>query len=243
MDLTSAVPIIIARPFVDAVVDRGMGWMTAPVALPLIGIQPRAASRKVFEDEPMTSPPVRVVAHPKPLLPRLTRDDTDDRGPIVGVGAVAFALIRASAGRVMRVAMGRAFVPRRSDTTRPPQRRCPPSYRWVRWRSAESGCAAGGYGAVCATPPARAPDGPSAPPWQSHAAAAPVWPVVDEFFRRPSRSTACNSLHRRGSGRLESDLALGRVVAPGSDNAGTSDRLGAGGVPARWCNYHHQAVQ
>ena len=243
MDLTSAVPIIIARPFVDAVVDRGLGWMTAPVALPLIGIQPRAASRKVFEDEPMTSPPVRVVAHPKPLLPRLTRDDTDDRGPIVGVGAVAFALIRASAGRVMRVAMGRAFFPRRSDTTRPPQRRCPPSHRWVRWRSAESGCAAGGYGAVCATLPARALGAPWARPWQCHAAAAPAWPVVGGFFRRPSRSTACSSLHRRDSGRLESDLALGRVVAPGSDNAGTSDRLGAGGVPARWCRYHHQAVQ
>ena len=113
VDLASAVPIIIIPgPFVDAVADRGMGWMTPPVALPFIDIQLRAASRKVFDDESMTSPPIRVVAHPKTLLTRLTRDDTDDRGPIVGVGAVAFALIGASAGRVIRVAMGRAFFPR-----------------------------------------------------------------------------------------------------------------------------------
>jgi hypothetical protein len=243
MNFTSAIPIIIPRPFVDAVADRGMGGMTPPVALPLIGIQTRAASRKVFADELMTSPSVRVVTHPKPLLARLSRDDTDDRGPIVGVGAVAFALVGAAPGRVTWVAMGRAFFPRRSDTTRPPQRRCPPSHRWGRWRSAESGCAAGGYGAVCATALARAPDGPSAPPWQSHAAAAPAWPVVDAFFRRPSRSTACSSLHRRDSGRPESGLAVGRVVAPGSDNAGISDRLGAGGVPARGCRYYRQAGQ
>jgi hypothetical protein len=33
VDLASAVPIIIPCPFVDAVADRGMGWMTPPVAL------------------------------------------------------------------------------------------------------------------------------------------------------------------------------------------------------------------
>jgi TOBE domain-containing protein len=89
--LTSAVPIIVPGPLVDAVVDRGMSWITPPVALPRIGVQPRAASRKVFDDAPMTSPPVRVVAHPKPLLSRLTRDSTDERRPIIGVGAVAYA--------------------------------------------------------------------------------------------------------------------------------------------------------
>jgi hypothetical protein len=243
MDFTAAIAIIIPCPFVDAMADRGRGGMTPPVALPLIGIQLRAASRQVFDDEPVTSPPVRVVAHPQTLLARLTRDDTDDRGPIVGVGAMAFTPIGASAGRVIRVAMGRAFFPPRSDPTRPPQRRYPPSPRWVRWRSAGSGCAAGGYGAVGATAPARAPGGPSVPRWQSHAAAAPAWPVVGESFRRPSRSTVCSSLRRRDSDRLESGLALGIAVDPGSDNAGTSDRLGVGGVAARWRRYYRQAVQ
>ena len=70
------------------VADRGMGWMTTPVALPFVGVQPRAASRQVFAGEPMTSPPVRVVPYPKALLARVARDDADDGGPIVGVGAV-----------------------------------------------------------------------------------------------------------------------------------------------------------
>ena len=92
MDLTSAIPIIIPRPFVDAMADRGMGGMTPPVALPLIGIQTRAASRQVFADELVTSPPIRVVTHPQSLLARFSRDDTDDRRPIVGVGAVALVV-------------------------------------------------------------------------------------------------------------------------------------------------------
>jgi hypothetical protein len=75
-----------------------MGWMTAPVALPCVGVQPRAASPHVFGDEGTARPRVRVVAHPKALLARVARDDADDGGPIVGVGPVAFALIGASAG-------------------------------------------------------------------------------------------------------------------------------------------------
>jgi hypothetical protein len=62
-------------------------------------------------------------------------------------------------------------------------------------------------------------------------------------LRRPSRSTVCSSLRRRDSERPESGLALGIAVAPGSDNAGTADRLGVGGVPARWRRYYRQAVQ
>jgi hypothetical protein len=51
MHFASAITIIIPRPFVDAVADRGMGWMTPPVALPFVGVQPRAASRNVFINE------------------------------------------------------------------------------------------------------------------------------------------------------------------------------------------------
>jgi hypothetical protein len=127
MHFASAIPIIIPCPFVDAVADRGMGWMTVPVALPLISIQPRAASRKVFDDESMTSPPVRVVAHPKTLLARLARDDTDDGGPIVSVSAVAFALIGTSAWRVVGITMRCAFFPPRSGTAHLPRRQCQPS--------------------------------------------------------------------------------------------------------------------
>ena len=51
VDLTAAIAIIIPRPFVHAVADRGMGWMAPPIALPLIGIELRAANRNVFRDE------------------------------------------------------------------------------------------------------------------------------------------------------------------------------------------------
>src|SRR5262245_15328029 len=91
--LTSAVAIIISRPLMHAVADRGVVWMTAPVALPFVGIQQRAASRNVFGDQGTARPRVGVVPDPQALFAHVTRDDTDDGGPIVAIGAVAFALI------------------------------------------------------------------------------------------------------------------------------------------------------
>jgi hypothetical protein len=129
VDLAAAVPVIIPGPFVDAVADRGMGWVTPSVALPLIGIQLCAANRKVFHHELMTSPSVRVVAHPKTLLARVAGDDADDGRTIIGIGSVPLALIRAPAGRIRGVAMGRAFFPPRSDIVHPPQRPCRSSPR------------------------------------------------------------------------------------------------------------------
>jgi hypothetical protein len=100
MDLTVAITIIITCPFVHTVTHRGMGWMTPSVALPLVRIQLRVVSWHVFGDERMTSPRVRMVAYPQALLARLARDDTDDRGPIVGIGAMAFAFIGTPTGRI-----------------------------------------------------------------------------------------------------------------------------------------------
>ena len=106
MDVALAITIIIARPFVDPMANRGMGWVATAVARPFVRVQRRAVSQNGCGDERLASPPVRVVAHPKMLLARLARDDPDDRGPIVGRGAVAFALMGMSAWRVARVAMG-----------------------------------------------------------------------------------------------------------------------------------------
>jgi hypothetical protein len=76
----SAITIIIPRPFVDTVADRGMGWMTAPVALPFVGVQLRAASRNVFGDEGPARQHIRVVAHPQAGLAGVARDAADDGG-------------------------------------------------------------------------------------------------------------------------------------------------------------------
>jgi hypothetical protein len=241
MNPAPAVAIVLTGPLADTMAHRGMGRLAAVIALPLIGVQPCTASWKVLDEEPVTSPSVRMVAHPKTRLACLARNDPDDRGAIVGVGPMALALLGASAGRVGWGAMGRAFFPPRSEPTRPPQRRCPPLPRRGRWRSAWSGGAAGGYGAVCATAPTRAPGGPSAPPWQSHAAGAPAWPVVDELFRRPPRSVACRSLHQHDSGRPESGPVHGRAADRRSHSADLSSPRDGGGVPASRYKCHRPA--
>jgi hypothetical protein len=138
MHFTSAITSIIPRPFVYAMADGGMGWMTAPVALPFVGVQPRAASRKGFGDEGTARPRVRVVAHPQAWLARVARDEADAGGPIVGRGAVACALIGASTWRVTGIAMGRAVFPPRSGTVRRPQTSCRSSLRLGRCGSGSS---------------------------------------------------------------------------------------------------------
>src|SRR5687768_7307928 len=132
MHFASAIAIIIPRPFVYTMADGGMSWMTAAVALPFVGVQPRAASWNIVGDERAASPCVCVVTHPKALLTRVARNNADDGGPIVGIRAVAFALIGASTWRVPGIAMGRAFFPPRSGTVRRPQTPCRSSHRLVR---------------------------------------------------------------------------------------------------------------
>src|SRR5262245_29608462 len=68
VDLASAVPIIIAGPFVDPMADGGMGWMTTVIALPFIGVQDRVLPRNILGDEVGAGALVRVVTHPKTLL-------------------------------------------------------------------------------------------------------------------------------------------------------------------------------
>src|SRR5919198_758940 len=99
MHFTSAIAIVIPRPFAYTMADRGMGWMTATVALPCVGVQPRATSGNVFSDERTARSRVRVVAPPEALLARVARHDADDGGPIIGIGAVASPVIGTSTWR------------------------------------------------------------------------------------------------------------------------------------------------
>ena len=75
----SAVAIVITGPFADPVAHRGMGRMAAVIALPFIRVQDRALQWDILGDQASASMPVRMVAHPKTLLPRLARDDITDR--------------------------------------------------------------------------------------------------------------------------------------------------------------------
>jgi hypothetical protein len=122
VDLAAAIAVIIPRPLVHTVADGGMGWMAPPIALPLIGMELRAASGDVLRNQGRTGTPIGMVAHPEALLTRVPRDDADDGGPIVGIGAVPSPLIGMPPGRIGGIAMGRAFFPRRCGTVHPPQR-------------------------------------------------------------------------------------------------------------------------
>jgi hypothetical protein len=97
---TSAIAIIIPRSLMDAMADCRMGWMTPSVTLPLISIDPCALRRNILRDQGCAGARVGMVAHPPARLPRLARDDTDDGGPIIGVGAVPLPLVGAPPRRI-----------------------------------------------------------------------------------------------------------------------------------------------
>src|SRR5215510_4096594 len=69
MDCALAIASIIASPFVDPMANRGMGWMTSSVALPLIRIQLRAVSPNVFGAECLARPPLEVSLQDEVPLP------------------------------------------------------------------------------------------------------------------------------------------------------------------------------
>lgn len=125
MNFASAITIIIPRPFMDTMADRGMGWMTTPVALPFVGVEQGAAPRNVLRDQRRAGVRIGMVTDPPALLPRLTGDDTDDGRAIICIGPVPFPLIGAPPGRIGGVLMRGAFFPPRCGTAHRLRRWCP----------------------------------------------------------------------------------------------------------------------
>src|SRR5262245_53363803 len=124
MNFASAIPIIIPRPFMNTMADRGMGWMTAPVALPFVGVEQSAPPRNVLRDQRPAGVRIGMVTHPPALLPRLTGDDTDEGRAIIRIGPVPFPLIGAPPGRIGRGSMRGAFFPPRCGTAHRLRRWC-----------------------------------------------------------------------------------------------------------------------
>ncbi len=87
----SVIPIVIPRPLTHAVADSGMAGVAPPIALPLIGIKPRAARRKVLRDQGRTGARVCMVADPPALLPRLTRNHANDGWAVIGLCSLRLA--------------------------------------------------------------------------------------------------------------------------------------------------------
>jgi hypothetical protein len=243
VDLASAIPIVIPRPLMHAVADGGMAWVAPPIALPLIGIEQRAARRKVLRDQGRAGARVCMVADPPALLPRLTRDHADDGWAVIGIGTVPLPFIGTSAWRIARVAMGRTFFPQRSGRVHRPQRRCRPSPWWVRSRPSWLGCAAVACGAACVRHPIPARGVPWTGPWQSRAAAAPRWLGAGAFSRRRSPLAGCNNPGRPDSGRPESGLGRGTGAARGAHSVGISVHPGGDAVRAKACRCCHPVTR
>src|SRR5262245_58821981 len=114
MDLTATITIVILCPFAHPVGNRGMAWMTTTITLPFLRQEQHAPRRHVVSNKIVAGVPVRMVTDPPARLCRVTRDDTDDRGTIIGIRTVPLAFIRAPAWRIRGVAMRRTFFPRPS---------------------------------------------------------------------------------------------------------------------------------
>jgi hypothetical protein len=238
VDLALAIPIIIPCPFVHAMADGRVGRMAAVIALPFIGVQERALQRDILGDQVSARTPVRMVAHPKTLLPRLARDHANDGWAIIGIGAVPLPFISASAGRIAGVAMGRIFS-LHSDRVHQPQRQCQPSHRWVRSRSSWLGCAAAAYGDACVRDPIPARGVPWTRPWQCRAATGAKSPGAAGFSQRPSWSAACSSRRRPDNDKPENGLVRGIGAVRSAHSAGITDHADGGAAPARSCRCCH----
>src|SRR6266545_2230968 len=113
-----------------------------------------------------------VLQHPIADLVRAAADQTQDRWPVVRVGALAFTLIGTASGRVSRVAMGHTFFPPRSDTAHPLRTQFRSSPRQGGCRRDWFGSVGGVRRGACARSPVHALSGRSIRLWRSHAAAA-----------------------------------------------------------------------
>jgi hypothetical protein len=125
VDLAAAIAVIIPRPFVHTMSNRGMGWMAPPIALPRVGIELRAVNRDVLRYQGCAGTPISMIANPEALLTGVPRDDADNGRTVVGVGPTPSPLIGPPTRRILGVRMGRAFFPRRCGTARRPQKPCP----------------------------------------------------------------------------------------------------------------------
>src|SRR6266540_5296499 len=243
VDLASAIPIIIPGPLAGAVAHGGVGGMAAVIALPFVGIELRAGGRNVVGNQVVAGPCVRVITHPEALLTCLPRYHTENGRAIVGISAVPFALVAAPTWRVGGIQMRGAFFPPRSGRVHPPRRWPRSSCRPEPCHSDSSARAGAAYAVAYATFPVHGRGAPSVRLWQCRGAGAPGLQDAAASSRTPCRSAACNSRHRPGSGRRESDLVRGTAVVRSAHSGGMSAHLGGGGVPARGCRCCRPGVQ
>src|SRR6266508_4792377 len=100
MHLANAIPIIIARPFLDAVADTAMTRMHTCIVRSLVGVEDCAALGHVAFNNRAGGRLISVLKHPVAHLVARATDQAQDWRSVVVVGAFTFLLIGAPARRV-----------------------------------------------------------------------------------------------------------------------------------------------
>ena len=113
VDFAHAIAIIIPRPLVLTVIDGRVVLHDPMVTAIVVGVNDRPIRRNCFSENTVTSGCIAVRDYPTALFARVATDDMNDRRSVVVIGAMARLLIRAAAGRVIRVAVRVAFFPPR----------------------------------------------------------------------------------------------------------------------------------
>src|SRR6266508_1348050 len=146
MDLAHAISIVVARPLVLAVIDRGVWQVHSVVTAVLIRIHHRRVVWDRLSENALTRDLVAVPDNPAAFFARLAADDMNDRRSIIVVRAVPPLFVRAPTRRIVHVAMWRTFFPQRSGRAHPPRTFDHSSYRLARCRSHWFGSVAAAYG-------------------------------------------------------------------------------------------------
>jgi hypothetical protein len=103
VDFPHTVTIVIARPLVLAMIDRGVRHIQSVVTAVLIRIDHSGVLWDGFGQNAMTGRLVTVPDHPAAFLARLAADDMNDWWSVVVIGAMPGLLIRAAAGWIVGV--------------------------------------------------------------------------------------------------------------------------------------------
>jgi hypothetical protein len=129
MHLADAVSIIVARPFVLAVLDRRVRRRHPLVAPILIRVDDRPDRWNRLGDDAFAGDTIRMSDDPAAFFAGLSADDMDDRRPVVVHRPVTWSFVRSTARWIIGVEMGRTFFPPRSDTVRRPRMSRPAWFR------------------------------------------------------------------------------------------------------------------
>jgi hypothetical protein len=110
MDFANAISIVITRPFLAPMTNGCVARMHARIVGRFIRIHDGALRRHISLNDRAGGRLVSMFEHPIAHLVGAATNQTQDRRPVIGVGALAFLLISTPARWVGYIRMGRTFM-------------------------------------------------------------------------------------------------------------------------------------